>query len=281
MIEMNRLGFVTQPNLQLKNSESDPNRRCYMKSLYAMIIIYLCAPLAFGAIDDSLVLHLAFDEGSGDKISDDSMYSNHGALVGKAEWVAGKSGKGIVFNINGDSVIVKNSDSLGMTTAITMEMWVKLGGGAEIKQAGIEKGSAWIDGEYNLAPLYNAGSILQIKDLPADCADQNVGSNIQDNAWHFIAGTWDGTAIKLYIDGNLDKEMPCAGTILTNTEPMFIGARGGTARFIIGALDEIKVYNYALSAEELARDMENPHAVTAVNQDDKLATAWGSVKTLY
>jgi len=247
-------------------------------TMFVLFIAFALGISSYAAND--LVLHLSFDEGSGLVAEDASSFNNDCALKGNPKWIDGKFGKALELD-GATWGEVADADNLDLTQALTIETWVIMYGGGEGIQSAVEKGSAWIDGEYNLAPLYNAGSILQIKDLPADCADQNIGSNIQDNAWHFIAGTWDGTAIKLYIDGNLDKEMPCAGTILTNTEPMFIGARGGTARFIIGALDEIKVYNYALSAEELARDMENPHAVTAVNQDDKLATAWGSVKTLY
>ncbi|MFQ6041496.1 MAG: LamG domain-containing protein, partial [Candidatus Poribacteria bacterium] len=118
--------------------------------------------------------------------------------------------------------------------------------------------------------------LLQMKDLPEDCNDENIGSSIQDNEWHFLVGTWDGGTLKLYIDGSLDAEMPCAGTLLTNDEPMFIGARGGTQRFLVGALDEIKVYNYALSPDEIARDMESP--VTAVEPNDKLTTTWSAIK---
>ena len=277
MIEMNRLGFVTQPNLQLKNSESDPNRRCYMKSLYAMIIIYLCAPLAFGAIDDSLVLHLAFDEGSGDKISDDSMYSNHGALVGKAEWVAGKSGKGIVFNINGDSVIVKNSDSLSITMAITMEMWVKLGGGAEIKQAGIEKGG-WEGGEYSIYPFYEGGTVIQFFDLPAACGDAVIkGKSIQDNQWHYMAGTWDGSKISLYIDGDLERSGDCSGKLLRSAQPVYIGSRNGGERFLVGTVDEVRIYNRALTQDEVKKDMQT-FGPLSVYPSQKLTTCWGDVK---
>ena len=113
-----------------------------------------------------------------------------------------------------------------------------------------------------------------MRDMPAECADTNVGTSIQDQQWHFLAGTWDGGTLKLYIDGTLDAEMPCAGTLLTNDESMFIGARGGTQRFVVGARDEIKVYNYALSEAELAADM----TPAAVEPNGKLTTIWSMIK---
>lgn len=251
----------------------------FLSTTMAVLFIAFTFGISSYAASD-LVLHLSFDEGSGLIAEDASNFNNDCTLKGNPKWIDGKFGKALELD-GATWGEVADADSLDLTSSMTLEAWVKLYGGGEGTQSAIEKGSAWIDGEYNLAALYSNGTILQIKDLPEECNDDNIGTNIQDNNWHFLAGTWDGTAIKLYLDGNLDKEMPCAGTILTNTEPMFIGARGGTSRFIIGALDEIKVYNYALSVEELAKDMENPQSVTAVNRNGKLATAWGLVKTLY
>lgn len=226
---------------------------------------------------NELVLHLSFDEGAGSIAKDSSKFKNDCTLKGNPKWIDGKFGKAL--ELDGKTWgEVPDADSLDLTSALTIEAWVKLYGGGEGTQSAVEKGSAWIEGEYNLAALYSNGTILQMRDLPEECNDENIGSNIQDNKWHFLVGTWDGSTIKLYIDGNLDREMPCAGTLLTNNEPLFIGARGGTQRFIIGALDEIKIYNYALSREEIVRDMESPVTVSAVDPTSKLAITWGTIK---
>lgn len=72
--------------------------------------------------------------------------------------------------------------------------------------------------------------------------------------------------------------MPCKGELKPNNDPLFIGARGGSGRFLTGALDEIKVYNYALTKEELLQDMEEP-VVLRVDAQDKLTTVWARLKT--
>lgn len=227
---------------------------------------------------NELVLHLSFDEGTGNVANDLSQYKNNCALKGNPKWIDGKFGKAL--ELDGKTWgEVKDSDSLDLTEAMTIEAWVKLYGGGEGTQSAVEKGSAWIDGEYNLAALYSNGTILQIKDLPEECNDDNVGASVQDNKWHFLVGVWDGTAIKLYIDGELNKEMACAGKILKNNESLFIGARGGTQRFIIGALDEIKIYNYALSKDQIAKDMESPIPTSAIGSYGKLAVTWGTIKS--
>ncbi|MBD3182886.1 hypothetical protein GF312_11385 [Candidatus Poribacteria bacterium] len=260
------------------DTNTDKRRECMKNiiiTIFALLLLVISSTI-YAAND--LVLHLSFDEGAGQIAADASGFGNDCSFMGNPQWIGGQFGKAMEFD-GATWGEIPHDDSLNLTEGLTISTWVILYGGGEGIQSAAEKGSAWIDGEYNLAPLYNGGTILQMKDLPADCADQNVGSNIQDNTWHFLTGTWDGQVIKLYIDGSVDAEMACAGTLLTNDEPMFIGARGGSSRFMIGALDELKIYNYALSEEEIMMDMEDPHNATAVKPDNKLAITWGEAKT--
>lgn len=248
----------------------------FVAVLTVMVSLMLVFSISSFAAKD-LVLHLTFDEGSGTIAKDLSSFKNDCTLKGNPKWIDGKFGKAL--ELDGKTWgEVGDSPSLEITDALTIETWVNLYGGGEGTQSAVEKGAAWADGEYNLAALYSNSTLLQIYNLPAACADANVGTGIQDNKWHFLVGTWDGASIKLYLDGNLDKAMDCAGTLKTNTDPMFIGARGGTVRFVIGALDEVMVYNYALSLDEINKDMANPFSSSAVSPTNKLAGTWGALK---
>ena len=247
-----------------------------MKILLLMLVIslFLIAPWV-NVMAADLVLYLSFDKDSGNVAKDLSKFKNDATFKGNPQWIKGKFGQalGLDGKTHGE---VPDSPSLNITDALTIEAWALVEAGGEGTQSAVEKGSAWKDGEYNLAALYSGGTLLQAHDLPADCADTNIGASIQDGTWHFLAGTWDGSVIKLYIDGKLNAEKPCAGKLLTNTDPLFIGARGGTVRFLKGGLDEIKVYNYALKENEILRDMETPGA--PVEAKGKLALTWGRMK---
>ncbi len=249
-----------------------------MKIITGFAVMFVFIGLSLGAYAaNDLVLHLTFDEGSGTIAKDSSSFKNDCTLKGNPAWIDGKFGKAL--QLDGKTWgEIGDAPSLEITDALTIETWVMITGAGEGTQSAVEKGAAWVNGEYDLAVLYSNGTLLQLHDLPANCADANVGSSVMDNTWHFLAGTWDGASIKLYIDGNLDKAMDCAGTLLTNTEPMFIGARAGTSRFVVGALDEVMVYNYALSQDDLKRDMANPFSTTAVSPMSKLAVTWGAMK---
>jgi hypothetical protein len=92
--------------------------------------------------------------------------------------------------------------------------------------------------------------------------DNIVGTTsiITDDTWHHIAGTFDGNELRVYVDGNLEAIKITTGTIATNTRAVNIGASwgGGTwQRFFKGLVDEVAIYNRALSPEEIQQHYEN------------------------
>ena len=243
-----------------------------------MVVVFL---LTNAHSAEELVLHLTFDELKGDVAEDLSEFGNDATFKGNHKLVEGKYGKAI--ELDGASWgEVEDDDSLHVVDGITVELWANLlpsaGGPGSDVQTGVEKGNTWKAGLFTLAAWYRGGSLLQFFDLPDNCREHNIGDSIQDESWHFLAGTWDGTTIKLYIDGELNKELECKGKLTANNEPLYIGARGGNQRFVNGALDEIKIYNYALTQDELKADMENPQTADVLPQD-KLTTTWARIKS--
>ena len=242
--------------------------------LWLLFLIFISVTAVCTAQD--LVLHLSFDELEGKVVKDLSEFGNDATFKGSPKLIEGVFGKALEFDGKTAGEIA-DSPSVDIVDGITIEFWALVKGGEAI-QSGIEKGAAWVSGLYNLAALYNGGTILQFFDLPEPCNDDNIGPTIQDGEWHFLAGTWDGDDILLYIDGELAAEMPCKGKLSPNDESLYIGARGASQRFLTGALDEIKMYNYALTKEELLKDMAEP-VTLHVDAQDKLATVWARLKT--
>ena len=244
--------------------------------LFALIVISLIS-IADVCESRELVLHLSFDALDGKVAKDRSEFGNHVTFnKGNPKLIDGVFGKAMEFD-GKTSGQAADHESLDIVDGLTIEFWAIVEGG-EPTQSGVEKGVSWVSGLYNLAALYGGGTLLQFFDLPDVCNDENIGPSIQDGDWHFLAGTWDGNEILIYIDGELKAEMACKGELTPNNDPLFIGARGGNERFLTGALDEIKMYNYALTREELLKDMEEPVSL-AVNPQDKLATVWARLKT--
>ena len=251
-------------------------RQSKITSSLLMLLVIFSMISVQAALDDSVVLYLPFDEGSGNTVADASSYGNDAAVTG-GTWVSGKYGGGMEFGAE-KFLEIADSDSLDLTTTLSISMWVKITEGGEATQSGLEKQPAWQDGEYNLAAVYSGGVLLQAADWPDECDDEAVTSEgIQDGTWHHIAGTYDGKAIKVYIDGAEKASLDCVGEIKVGDGSTYVGSRGGTQRWVNGTLDEIKVFNRALSADEVKADMEK--TTTAVNAKSKLAVSWAQIKS--
>ena len=94
---------------------------------------------------------------------------------------------------------------------------------------------------------------------PGNGPNGKLGISVNDNLWHHICGTYDGEMIRCYTDGVLDAEGAYTGLINTSTFPIMIGANAQQAgREWDGAMDEIRVYNYALTETEIRGSRRRP-----------------------
>ena len=96
-----------------------------------------------------------------------------------------------------------------------------------------------------------------------------------DNKWHHIAATYDNKKQNLYKDGKLVASKPNAGKMNVNVNPVIIGAADGKSRYFNGQIDDVRIYDNALSEDEVRKNME---VRTAVNPQQKLANTWGRIK---
>jgi Concanavalin A-like lectin/glucanases superfamily len=78
------------------------------------------------------------------------------------------------------------------------------------------------------------------------------------NTWSHLAATYDGTTIRLYVDGALVRSQAAAGTIMTTTNPLRIGGNVIWGEWFHGIIDEVRIYNRVLSATEIQADMDAP-----------------------
>jgi hypothetical protein len=79
-----------------------------------------------------------------------------------------------------------------------------------------------------------------------------ASSYLTSNNWHHIVGTYDGTNLKIYVDGNLADTLAKAGPITYTSRNTRIGALEGTSVLdFTGQIDGVSIYNYALSASQI------------------------------
>ena len=77
---------------------------------------------------------------------------------------------------------------------------------------------------------------------------------IMDGQWHHVAATYDGNAVRLFLDGNLLTEKKITGTLgASGSNPAYIGSYIGTKEIFEGGIDDVRVYDHGLSKDDIAK----------------------------
>lgn len=204
------------------------------------------------------VASYAFRENAGTTTADGSGNGNQGTLTNGPVWTAGKFGSGISFDGANDFVSVPDSNSLDLGATGTISAWVKPN---QINRwnSVIAKGSANNDAQHNYGlEINNTNRFLCI--LGNGSASQTVSSTTTAVAGTFyhVACVWDGTNLQLYINGALNASTAQNLTPSGNASALTIGLFGGNADPLAGVIDEVRIYNRALTQAQVQSDMNSP-----------------------
>lgn len=204
-------------------------------------------------------LRAAYDFGEGSGTSaNDATGNGHTGVVAGAVWTpSGKFGGAVTFDGIDDRVTVGSTSLLNLTAG-TAEAWVRLD--ALNRWNGVlAKGNANVDASHNYAIEIDDGNIVNCV-IGNGTSFNSVRSTTQVAAQQFyhLACTWDGSALKLYINGVLNRSVSQTITPAANTAPLFVGQYGGGVDRFSGVLDEVRIYGVALSQAQIQNDMGTP-----------------------
>jgi hypothetical protein len=243
------------------------------------------------AQDNSLIVYYDFENVQGNKIPDESGNGNDAEITGAKVVNEGKYGKGLNFPVQGAYAVAPDSASLDIAKAITLAGWINYPPNANWEC--IVNKWAWNFSGWSLQTM-NANNVhtsMWINGFKAELTGPTI---IKDNTWHHIASTYDGTkdGIKLYVDGKLDAQggdvgkSGYSGDIDVNDYWLGLGVQGGWISsnqvqggndWTVGTVDEIVVYNRALSQDEIKNLMSGVSFV--VEPKAKLTTTWAGIKS--
>ena len=216
-----------------------------------------------GAPPDStsgLMAAYGFDEISGNQTLDASGKGNHGTLANAARSTQAKFGRSLSFNGANSLITVKDSDSLDLANAMTLAAWVfPTNATAKWETLILKKTSS---GQvYSLYPNSGAGtpnSALRIGDTETELY---AGSRLPRDIWTHLATTYDGSRQRLYVNGVQVGSRSQAGSLQASTGPLEIGGNTVFAEeYFQGLIDEVRVYNRALSQTEIQAIANEPVA---------------------
>ena len=222
--------------------------------------VQVAPPSACGS-DPSLVGCWPMNEGSGTTAIDSgALPANNVTFAGDPTWVAGQSGSAISLNGSSQYGTTPDEASLDIANQITLAAWIKPARQATqdlIKKAamdttnGYELSSASTDAS-SPAPKKVFVRLNQVASANTYRVNSTSDYPFDGNTWMHVAATYDGVTIRLYINGIQEGSMAASIAIATNSLPLSIGAQSDGQRFFQGALDQVRVYNRALSADEVA-----------------------------
>jgi len=197
--------------------------------------------------DPNLVGWWKLDDGRSMAL-DWSTRDNHGTLYGDPIWVAGILDGALEFS-GVEYVDFGNAESLNITGQITLAVWVNTndaGNGEDNPY--IAKGNT----SYSLRHSANNSTGFFIYDGAENYSAASPVSSSFNGIWHHVAGTYDGSNLKLYVDGDLKQTIPYAGPIATNTFGVNVGRDAEqTWMWYNGVIDDVRIYNRALTQEEI------------------------------
>ena len=211
---------------------------------------YKTEPVAPG-----LVLAYGFEETSGTVATDASPVKNNGTVNGATGTASGRFGRALSFDGVNDRVDVPDAASLDLSAAMTLEAWVRPTSNSGWRTALIkERGTTdLVYGLYSssgAAP--NTENVTNVKNVATGPGPLAL------NTWSHLASTYDGSALRLFVNGTQVATKAVSGAMPNTVNPLRIGGNAVWGEYFSGLIDEVRVYNRALSAVEIGVDMNAP-----------------------
>jgi hypothetical protein len=234
------------------------------------------APVTEADLKRGLVLHFTFDKAeAGGRVTDQSGLHHDGRAVG-AHWTsAGRRGGGFEFGPVSNYISVSNNDSLN-PRQLTLAVWIKTVKKDSYFRRIMDKcfddgfalsmGGDW-KGETSRGQVQ-----MEIGWASKEVCACHSGIQVADGRWHHVAATFDGITQQLYVDGApAGKPARCKkpSDLARNSYPLTIGldrsnpdvASGEDKASFAGSMDEVMVFDRALSAKEVRKLCDSQAAV--------------------
>lgn len=229
--------------------DKEQNMKLVGFALPGLIILAIAAVPSLGQIDVENAVGLwLFDEGQGEVVNDLSGNENHGTFNSTPEWAEGVFG-GAINCATGGHILIKDSDSLDLTEAWTLTLWVKINPPMERWQTILNKR---FDTETNYVIRLNDGGGWEVMVNNGGWVRVRDSSQAKGGEWVHLAGVYNGTdTLSLFVDGEQVASRSGVAPPPANNIDLRLGSYAGSGGGIDGMLDETAIFNVALEAEDI------------------------------
>lgn len=240
-------------------------RHCTSRVIFAFLLIVLSFSFSTSyaqktPLTEGLVLHLSFDSSN----AVDSSGNRNNGVVNNIAFVPGVSSTGARFDGASSYISIPHSVSLDLTTSFTFSGWVKVASSTNLFTSYIVIFTRGDVSSYESAPysvvFRNKGRNNMVPHArfhpssgPIFISDLNIDRALAFDRWSFFTWKLDQGVLSIYKDGRKVGESDIKiASLLNSTSPLEIGRdRPGITEFFRGDLDEVRIYNRALSDQEI------------------------------
>jgi hypothetical protein len=200
-----------------------------------------------------LVAAYGFEETTGTGAADSSGAGNLGTISGATRAANGRFGRALSFDGVNDWVTVPDANALDLTTGITMSAWVNPTQVGAVYRTVLMKEQP---GGMIYTLYAGDGTGKPSGHVYTTSENRATGTaNTALNAWTYLTATYNGTTLRLYVNGVEVGSRALTGTLRTSTGLLRIGGNSIWSEWFRGLIDEVRVYNRALTLPEIQGDM--------------------------
>ena len=280
------LNDVALYNAPLTATQVADHYRLGLAACYSYTTAYPGSVLA----NSSLIGYWRLGEASGttacDSTGQDPGVYASGVTLAKTGGLASDPGTAALFNGTSGNVSVPATSTLNVGDTFSIEAWVKRGstGGSSAQTIAAKQTGAW-------ALAFSTANQLELLSGTSTVIAKSTTAITDTTGWHYVVATKSGSTVHLYIDGTDVTGTITNSTLTNNTSPLQIG-ENGTSAFLNGTLEEVALYNAALTASQVQGHYANgviPNltvpSISGTATDGQTLTAangtWGGSPTGY
>jgi hypothetical protein len=219
------------------------------------------------AIPAGLVAAYAFDQGTGTTVADASGHGLTGTITGATWTTAGKYNGALSFNGTSNYVNLANPTSLRLTGSMTLSAWVKAAANPTGDAQVIAKSDATAGWQLKTRLVSGSHTFATAVSPTSTSRTQRNGTTVRSlNTWYHVASVYNATAqtLDIYVNGVLDNGT-LTGAVPTSqfnsSVSVNIGRQQKGGGYFNGVIDEVRIYNRALTQTEIQSDMATPLGV--------------------
>ena len=209
--------------------------------------------------------------GEGD--ASDAAGNNNGTLINGASFATGHLGQAFLLDGIDDAVSIPNDSTLNPTAAITVEAWINPTGHAGQYDPIVKKAGEGSQIEHGYSLEFDGNDVVFYVFIDGLGWQGSDRATIPLGTWSHVAGTYDGSKIRLFVNGSvIGAETDAPGILVPSGNLLMIGGDpSDPSRHFQGSIDDVRIHNRALNANELSQSLTDHATGVIINDDTSIA----------